>query len=371
MTGGNPQGLARAEREIGLESWSISLQRIFPEYDADEVQSIQDIGPLRIELARWPILWRALRHFDVVHFNFGQSIMPVWNASRAPALKRYSWLTRQMYGSYARFFELKDLPILKRAGKGIVVTYQGDDARQGDYCRKNFEINVAEEVEPTYYLPESDWRKRRRIERMARYADRIYALNPDLMYILPKNTEFLPYAHIDLRTWKPPPDKPLAARPLVMHAPSHRRVKGTRFLLDAVHRLKNEGVDFDFQLIENLSHSEARKQYEQADLLVDQLLVGWYGATSAELMALGKPVICYIREQDLGFVPAKMREELPIINATPGTIYQVLKEWLTIRRNDLCEQGRLSRRYVERWHNPLQIAEKLRDAYVSIVGRRS
>jgi hypothetical protein len=105
-------------------------------------------------------------------------------------------------------------------------------------------------------------------------------------------------------------------------------------------------------------------------LLVDQLLVGWYGATAAELMALGRPVICFIREDDLRFIPTKMSEELPIINATPGTIYQVLKDWLTVRRNELCSRGKQSRRYVERWHDPLQIAVRLRDAYNSIFDRR-
>ena len=68
-----------------------------------------------------------------------------------------------------------------------------------------------------------------------------------------------------------------------------------------------------------LSNKEARKRYETADILIDQLLAGWYGGLAVELMALGKPVICYIREDDLKYIPKEMRDELPIINA--NTLY--------------------------------------------------
>ncbi|MEZ5918585.1 MAG: hypothetical protein R3D66_01245 [Alphaproteobacteria bacterium] len=31
---------------------------------------------------------------------------------------------------------------------------------------------------------------------------------------------------------------------------------------------------------------------------------------------------------------------MPIINAEPDTLYEVLKEWLTTRKNELAERGR-------------------------------
>jgi hypothetical protein len=41
------------------------------------------------------------------------------------------------------------------------------------------------------------------------------------------------------------------------------------------------------------------------------LFAGWYGGLAVELMALGKPVLAYIREEDLSFVDPQMRYELP------------------------------------------------------------
>ena len=221
-----------------------------------------------------------------------------------------------------------------------MVTYQGDDARQGDYCLKNYEITIAKEVDEDYYTARTDARKRRQITRFRRYADRIYAVSPDLFSFVPA-ARLLP-ASRDVRQLRPP-HPALRARPRVLHAPSHRGVKGTRFLLEATERLRREGVPFDLELIENLPNAEALRRYREADLVVDQLLAGWYGGFAVEVMALGKPVIAYLRESNLHVLPREMREELPVIDATPATIYDVLREWLTVRRHALPERGRASR----------------------------
>ncbi len=371
-TGGNPQGLAQAERELGLKSWSVALRTNYHKYQADEIS----IGPndhrAILEIKRWTLFWRALQDYDVIHYNSGHSILPYLLIGIYP--NQYSpWISRLAH-LYARLLDMNDIAWLNKAGKGIVVTFQGDDARQGDYSLANFEISIAQEADPTYYTPEGDKIKRHIISKFARYADRIFYLNPDLGHILPPRASFLPYSHIDLREWQSSPiAKPASDRPVLIHAPTQRKVKGTDHVLEAVERLQAEGLVFDFVLVEGLSHQEARRLYERADLLVDQLLAGWYGGLAVEVMALGKPVICYIRESDLKFIPEQMRQELPIINAIPATLCDVLREWLTTRRHELIEIGRHSRRYVEAWHDPLKIAAYLKGEYEAVLaskGRR-
>jgi len=368
--GGNSPTLARAEREIGVDSWAVAFQRSPFGYKPDEVLWTDVDNLLIRETKRWQLMWRALRDFDIIHFNFGQSIMP-HRILRTPKNRlRYS-IIWQAYRLYAHLLELRDLPLLKSAGKGIVVTYQGDDARQGDFCLANFEINHATEVEPGYYSAESDAHKRRRISRFAEYADRIYALNPDLLNMLPPQAKFLPYSHVDLKNWQLLDGSKPGPVPVVLHAPSHRGGKGTRFVLDAISRLKAEGVALEFLLVEGVSQTEARRMYQRADILVDQLLTGWYGGVAVEMMALGKPVICYIRKDDLRFVPEQIRKDLPIINATPTTFYDVLREWITVRKHELPELGQRSRAYVETWHDPMKIAAKLKAEYETILQAKS
>ena len=157
----------------------------------------------------------------------------------------------------------------------------------------------------------------------------------------------------------------------MIHAPSHRGAKGTAYILEAVDRLKAEGVAFEFVLVENLSNAEARTLYERADLVVDQLLAGWYGGFAVEVMALGKPVICYLRESDFGFLPQAMRSALPLINARPDNIFAVLREWLTARRSELSARGMTCRQYVEHWHDPIRIARDIKADYERIAQAKS
>lgn len=370
--GGNAPNLARSERKLGLQSWAVALEQNYFSYQVDEVLLEPNANPMQRESARWRLLWRALTGADIVHFNFGRSVL-YWGLPRRISFSPgYLRVAYSLYRVYAAIFELRDLSLLKHLGKGIVVTYQGDDARQGDYCQAHFEINSVREA--GYYSPESDALKRHAIKAFDRYADRIYALNPDLLHVLPSRAQFMPYAHIDLREWQPAKQtvnsREGSKPPVILHAPSHRGAKGTRFILEAISRLQREGIPFEFKLVEGMSHAEAHRLYGQADLLLDQLLCGWYGGLAVELMALGKPVICYIREGDLKFIPEAMRKDIPIINATPATIYTVLKEWLTERRHELREVGERSRTYVERWHDPLTIVAKLKEDYEAIMASK-
>ena len=351
MVGGHPQQLARAERALGLDSWSVVWQATRFDGLSDEVLCSGSVSSLRRGWMRLKLLARALFHFDVVHFNFGLSLMPAVSPGRNALLNR-------LLGG----IELSDLPLLKYAGKTIVFTFQGDDARQGDGLDQFAEFDWRQEFGSDYYSPQADAHKRWRIEKIACWADRIYSLNPDLLRVLPASAQFASYGNVDLDQYRP--RTPLFNKiPRVMHAPSHRGVKGTSYVLEAVSRLRSEGVAFDFELVEGKTHAEAMGRYREADLLIDQLLLGWYGGLGVECMALGVPVICYIRPGDLGFGPAGIRADLPVISADRTTLYSVLKDWLTVRRAELPDVGRRSRKFVEAWHNPLKIAQSQADDY--------
>lgn len=366
--GGNPQQLARAERALGLNSVAVAFRQNYINYPTDEVLTHPGDNPLIAEARRYGLLWRALRDFDIIHFNFGQTITPVHFMGRTTHTNLPRILT-WLYDQYTRLVSMRELPLLARRGKGIVVTFQGDDARQGDFCREHFDITLANEVEPEYYTPRSDRIKRQRISGWANYAHQIYALNPDLLYVLPPRSEFLPYATVDLQEWSSSQEHNKPNQPFkLLHAPSHRGAKGTSYVLDTVRRLQEEDrLKVELILIEGQPHEQVRQIYPQADLLVDQLLAGWYGGLAVELMALGKPVVCYIREQDLNFIPNKMALELPVINATPVSLYSTLKEWLTSRVDELPVRGARGREFVETWHNPLTIAARLKQKYEEIL----
>jgi hypothetical protein len=356
-TGGNPQNLAQSERKLGLKSWSLVFKESNFLYSADEILFSEDTPVWKQQIKSWGLIFRAIKEFDVIHYNSGTSILP-WDVPFR--LYGNNFLIKYALKIYVKICRTFEQRVLRK--KIIAVTYQGDDARQGDFCIKNFPICIANNVDSDYYPADLDIRKRSRIDWFDQYADLIYALNPDLLWVLPKRAVFMPYANVNIFDWAPVA-KSSNERLVVLHAPSNRNVKGTAYIISAVERLKQEGVPFDFILVENIANADARKLYEQADLVVDQLLAGWYGGLAVEVMALSKPVISYLRRADFIFLPQKMREELPIIEADPSSIYSVLRDWLTLNRMDLAERGAKSRKYVENWHNPVNIARHMKSDY--------
>jgi hypothetical protein len=138
---------------------------------------------------------------------------------------------------------------------------------------------------------------------------------PDLFAVAPTAT--LSPQVIDLAYWTPT-RRPLSEQDgiiRIVHAPSSRRKKGTDFIEQSVDELKQKGYKVELVLAEKLPHHKIRELYEISDIGIDQVLYGWHGKVSVELMALGKPVVCYI-DPDL----MQYRPDLPIVNVTPASL---------------------------------------------------
>lgn len=355
---GQSAAIAAAQRELGADSRCIVIEESGHGVPADACLTRSGDGLLAREIARYRILWQAMRWADVVHFGFGQSTL-VPNAF--PGFDDLTWRQPWRWPArlYSRLIWLKDLPLLRAMGKTLAVSWQGDDARQHDRSLELFEISIARELGNSYYVPGSDEWKRRSIAAFTRSGAKHYAFNPDLLHVLPETASFLAYSNIDPRSLVPRPPAADSSEPLIFaHAPSHRGAKGTAHVLAAVEQLRAEGLDFRFTLIEKLPHREAMARYAECDVVVDQLLAGWYGGIAVEVMALGKPVIVYLREDDLDFLDPEMRAELPFLRAEPTSIAAAMRQVIAMPRPALHEIGLRSRAFVERWHDPLRLAAK-------------
>ena len=357
--GGNPQGISKHLNGLGVKSETWALSQNYFGYPADKVLYKEDEGLFVRELKRILAL-RYIFRADVVFLNFGNGFFLPFVAINDKKYLGYKKIVIKVYSFYSRMMSKIELGLISLLKKPIFIQYQGDDARQGDYCRKHFKITFADRVEKGYYTSASDEAKRKSIALYAKRARKIYALNPDLLHVLPITAEFLPYSHISLDEWAPLYTQ-LEKRPLrIGHAPSHRAVKGTDLLLEAVEQLRLAGFAFELVLVEGKSNGEAKEIYKTVDVLVDQLFAGWYGGLAVEAMALGKPVVAYIRQEDLHFIPAQMRADLPIIQAEPSAIRDVLENILKMPRAELLEKAQNSRAYVEKWHNPMTIARRIK-----------
>lgn len=153
------------------------------------------------------------------------------------------------------------------------------------------------------------------------------------------------------------------ARPLrVVHAPNHREFKGTRYLESAIQALQAEGVSIELVLVEKMSNQQALNVYRTADVIFDQCLIGFHGYFALEAMALGKPVMCYIRKPNDYLLCA---EECPIINTHVDTLKDDLYR-LALAPESLPVIGRKGREYVERHYSRAAFAARLQRAYYDL-----
>jgi glycosyltransferase involved in cell wall biosynthesis len=146
----------------------------------------------------------------------------------------------------------------------------------------------------------------------------------------------------------------------VLHAPSSRRRKGTDHVIAAC-----EGLDVDLDIVEGLRHDEARRHYERADIVVDQLNAGWYGIFALETMALAKPVLGYLREEAVRETERALGVEVPIVQVTKETLRERIAE-LAASTDERRRVGASSRAYVERVHDADKGADRLITIYRSL-----
>lgn len=361
--GGNPRGLSAQLKKLGIESETWIFQQNVFNYQSTRTIWAAGDTVLRREIKRCLAIVRVAIGFDVIHFNYGSSwASPIPMFSSADKGIR-SKVKRFCVATYLHLLSVAEIGLYRLFRRPMFVHYQGDDARQGDFSRATFTHSIAHYADEGYYSAETDALKRRMIRRMSRCCAQIYAVNPDLMHVLGPGARFIPYSHISLDDWQPVYNQ-LERRPLrIGHAPSHRKIKGTDIILAALEELTAEGYEYELALIEGLTNDQARLKYEQIDVLIDQLHAGWYGGLAVEVMALGKPVMVYIRDEDLRFIPPEMKADLPFLRLTMASVKDDLRRLMAMPREDLLALGRRSRRYVERWHDPLRIAEEIRQDY--------
>ncbi len=82
-------------------------------------------------------------------------------------------------------------------------------------------------------------------------------------------------------------------------------------------------------MVERVPNEEVRRLILDADVVVDQLIIGWYAMFAIEAMASGKPVICHLRHDlEALYVAADLLEsleEIPIIRADVFTFKDVIR----------------------------------------------
>lgn len=215
------------------------------------------------------------------------------------------------------------------------------------------------------YLPRAEQLAARNIAVVEASGRPQFVSTPDLLTDLP-NATWCPVV-VDPVRWASAPriPRPAGAPLRVAHAPSNPVLKGTPLIMPALERLIDDGV-ITLELVQGVPSAHMPEVFARADVLLDQFRLGSYGVAACEAMAAGCVVVGQISEQVRSAVRDRSGQELPIVEADPGTIETVLRELA----NDpaLSTRSELSRDFVRTLHDGRASAAALRAAWITSPG---
>ena len=299
-TAGVPWTTAQALRRRGVDARLVVFERYALHPEAD-VSLDRSGGFARRQATQWRAFAGLLPQTDVFHFIFGLTLVP----------------------------QSLQFPILKLFGKKSIMHYLGSDIRG----------KTPEELASG---------KKAGAQIVGSY---------DAIRWVPGAEVIPPGIDLSRFTPAPPSDR---TRPVILHAPSSRRRKGTEHVIAAV-----EGLDADLEIVEGLHHDEAFERFRNADIVVDQLNAGWYGLFAIECMALGKPVVTFLHEEAVRRTQEAFQTTVPIVSATAETLREQLRP-LVADAAERRRRGEACRAYVELVHDQERITDRLLDVYARL-----
>ena len=252
---------------------------------------------------------------------------------------------------------------MKYLGKVVIVSAFGGDVRYESKCKDGGKYNCCVDCNQKMIACICDEKAAvSNVNYVNRYSDLTLSMG-DMVEYTPGSKNDVYYWSIDLDEVKYVGVRDNNDPPIVIiHASNHRHFKGTKYLISAVENLKKQGYSIELQLIEKISNERARELYQTADIVAEQFLIGWHGYFAVEAMALGKPVVCFIRKPK-EYLPKD--KECPIVNADPDNLEDRLK-WLIENPQIRAELGKKGRAYVEEVFAMDRVGERLDHIYQTL-----
>lgn len=330
---------AQATRLLGFESRSVVFETYYITRGFDLnlrrlANGAARIGPRAARtMDRLILIWGLLR-YDVFHYFFDRGLM-------------------HPQGRFG--VDMQELDWLRAAGKRVYVFAYGADVRLRERTlalgRWNFCVDCPT---PKKFCLCDDETGGARLAAICARITAPVALGDMLAY--PPNARNMHYWPIATAPVAAPPARRDTLR--IAHAPNHTHFKGSAYLEATIETLRREGAPIEYVKVQGRPNVEVIDIFRDADLVADQFIGGAYGYTALEAMALGKPVLSYVRSADL----VEAAQECPLINVTPDTL-EITLRWCLANRDRLVTIGAQGAAYVARWHDVSAIAARLGRLY--------
>jgi hypothetical protein len=148
----------------------------------------------------------------------------------------------------------------------------------------------------------------------------------------------------------------------VVHAPSKAAAKGSSFIEPVLEELAAAGM-IEYIAARGVPHERMPQLFASADIVVDQLSVGSYGVAACEAMAAGCAVVSHVTPEVRRIVREHTDVELPIVEASPDTLADVIAH-LATDEEERRSAGARGTEFIREIHDGTRSARMLRDSWI-------
>jgi len=307
-TAGNAHYIARSLRKVGVHARSYSYEKHEFGYSTDKLV----------------LQFRSLKRKGVIKLINNRFVLHPVNA-----LIRFFFLLSVLF-RYDLFYFISpvtffrnhnDLAILKFFGKRVAFFFPGcaekDPYDELNTMKYSFCWYCTDIKKQRFCLCDRPEKKKARIRKFEKHADFIFSRPSTSGYLKSPEKAYPMWLMTD------PPANPVSLEKFddsspvrIMHFPSHRELKGTKYVEAAISKLGGK-YEIDY-ISRRMPNQEVLKNLEKAHILIDQF-THTFGLLSVEGLSRGCVVICRIEKW-----ARKSYPDLPVVSCDPEDLEETI-----------------------------------------------
>lgn len=261
---------------------------------------------------------------------------------------------RPLFGSLFGPEASTEIGPLRERGLRVGLIAHGSDVRIPSHHAELYEWSPFRETD-WEIVPTLEYNATRNAGLLNGYDGPVLVSTPDLLDDVP-GACWCPVV-VDGDLWATAEEPMRRQRPVVAHAPSSSRMKGSDLIDPVVQRLADDGL-IEYRRIQDVPPSQMPEVYRTADIVLDQFRLGSYGVAACEGMAASRVVVGHIAPRVRERVRQATGIDLPIVEATPDTLEDVLRG-LVAAPDDAVATAHASREFVRHVHGGRLSADAL------------
>lgn len=279
----------------------------------------------------------ALFRYDILYFISGETL-----------------LTRKLMAWELKWY--------KRRRKKIVMHFVGSDIRSEEYIKyKNARLEEYFQGKLTIPYPKQTAWQKKLCKLALEHADVILVSTPDLLEFFedhPKVKYFpvmLDTDDIDSQLKDITPEKfPQRSKIRIVHSPSNVNIKGTAYIDAVMKKISTKYSDIEYINTTNPEYKDtshplcAVTRYtllellQKSDILIDQVVIGWYGLQSVEGVYCQNEVVVWVEPHLRQYLP----NEHPFYVGEESIEKSIIQAIENVRNNRTKSQ----KEYVQKYH---------------------